>query len=164
MRTIFDPYLKRPAKRSADSNTPDFSFGWQLLCSCLVLLLINGCSSYAVIHNQPGTDVNAGPPYSLKTWAQSQKAEDFLFIVAFSGGGTRAGALAYSVMQALDHLELAEPADPAEASRSSAPHRRSTEGHQPSGSGRARSCATPDPPDPAGPPCWRAAFQTPCGR
>jgi len=73
----------------------------RLLCSCLVLLLMSGCASYGVIHNNPGTDVSEGKPYSLKTWAHSEKADDFVFILTFSGGGTRASAMAYGVLQEL---------------------------------------------------------------
>ena len=73
----------------------------RVLCSSFLLLLIVGCSSYGVIHNEPGVDVNAGQPYSLTTWAQSEEAADFVFIVAFSGGGTRAAAMAYGVLEEL---------------------------------------------------------------
>lgn len=73
----------------------------RLLFSSFLLLLIAGCSSYGVIHNEPGVDVNAGQPYSLTTWAQSEEAADFVFIVAFSGGGTRAAAMAYGVLEEL---------------------------------------------------------------
>jgi len=37
----------------------------------------------------------------MKTWAQSEEAADFVFILAFSGGGTRAAAMAYGVLQEL---------------------------------------------------------------
>ena len=73
----------------------------RLLSSCLVLLLMSGCSSYGVIHNEPTTNTDQRTPYSLKTWAQSKEASDFVFILNFSGGGTRAAAMAYGVLEEL---------------------------------------------------------------
>jgi NTE family protein len=81
--------------------TRGFTSRSRLMCVCLVLLLTSGCASYGVIHNEPGTDIAAGQPYSLKTWAQSEEAADFIFILTFSGGGTRAAAMAYGVLQEL---------------------------------------------------------------
>jgi len=95
---------KRKLDRTKDkvrSCAIDFVSNGRLLLSCLTFLLISGCSSYGVIHNDPGTDTSAGKPYSLKTWAQSKEASDFVFIVTFSGGGTRAAAMAYGVLSEL---------------------------------------------------------------
>lgn len=72
-----------------------------LLTSFLILFLLSGCASYGVVHNEQKTDVSEGKPYSIKTWAHTTKAEDFIFIVAFSGGGTRAAAMAYGVLKEL---------------------------------------------------------------
>ena len=73
----------------------------RLLCASLVILLLGGCSSYGVIHNEPSDSAETGTPYSLKTWAQTEKASDFVFVLAFSGGGTRAAAMAYGVLEEL---------------------------------------------------------------
>ncbi len=72
-----------------------------------MLLLVSGCSSYGVIHNEPSTDVSAGQPYSIQTWAQSKEAADFVFILNFSGGGTRAAAMAYGVLEELRDTPVA---------------------------------------------------------
>jgi len=88
-------------KKIVDTMTQSLVYRGHLLFVCLLLLLISGCSSYGVIHNQPGVDVSAGQAYSLQTWAQSENAADFVFIVAFSGGGTRAAAMAYGVLEEL---------------------------------------------------------------
>lgn len=90
-----------PSPGKSEPTAPGIASRVRVLCSCLVLLLVSGCASYGVIHNEPGTDVAAGKPYSLKTWAQSEKAQDFVFIVALSGGGTRAAAMAYGVLEEL---------------------------------------------------------------
>lgn len=67
----------------------------------LVAFLFSGCASYGVIHNEQEADVSDGEPYSLKTWAHRERAENFIFMLTFSGGGTRAAAMAYGVLQEL---------------------------------------------------------------
>ncbi len=71
-----------------------------VLC-CILLAFVSGCASYGIVRNKPGNDADIAIPYSLKTWANSKKAEDMIFILAFSGGGTRAAAMAYGVLQEL---------------------------------------------------------------
>ena len=65
------------------------------------LLFLSGCASYGVIHNQPETGPDTDTPYSVKTWADARAENDIIFILAFSGGGTRAAAMAYGVLQEL---------------------------------------------------------------
>jgi len=100
MQARTDSHLKQPVE-TIKHHAWSPAFSGRFLCTFLVLLLTSGCASYGVIHNEPGTDVSAGKPYALKTWAQSKKAEDFVFIVTFSGGGTRAAAMAYGVLEEL---------------------------------------------------------------
>jgi len=71
----------------------------------LTLLLISGCSSYGVIDNKPQTASSADQGYSFRT-SGSRGAGDVALILAFSGGGTRAAALAYGVMLELRDTKL----------------------------------------------------------
>ena len=93
--------LIQTIKNTADNVSQSFVNRRQMLCAFVVLLLISGCSSYGVIHNQPGVNIIEEQPYSLQTWAQSENAADFIFILAFSGGGTRAAAMAYGILEEL---------------------------------------------------------------
>jgi NTE family protein len=68
---------------------------------CLVLTLLGGCASYGVIVNEPKPAEPTGPAYSLKTWTEFKRASDITLILSFSGGGTRAAAMAYGVLQEL---------------------------------------------------------------
>ena len=100
MLTQTECSLTRPAAES-EPMSRGFESWIRLLCSCFVLLVMSGCASYGVIHNQPATQTDVGQPYSIKTWAQSKEAADFVFILSFSGGGTRAAAMAYGVLEEL---------------------------------------------------------------
>jgi len=91
---------KSPERRVEYPKLEVFSTS-RLLSSFLVLLLISGCSSYGVIHNEPITNIDQKTPYELKTWASSKEASDFVFMLNFSGGGTRAAAMAYGIMEEL---------------------------------------------------------------
>jgi NTE family protein len=93
------PSIRRTGNRA--SHRRGFVRNGRFLGICLVLLLTSGCASYGVIHNQPVKNTDTGKPYALKTWAQSNEAADFVFILAFSGGGTRAAAMAYGVLEEL---------------------------------------------------------------
>lgn len=67
----------------------------------LMLFMTGGCASYGVIHNQPSKPDANQTRYELKTWADDAHSGDFVFILAFSGGGTRAAAMAYGVLEEL---------------------------------------------------------------
>ncbi len=94
-------YLLKILAGNRESGGRGIVLKGRFLCTCLVLLLTSGCASYGVIHNKPVSNTDTGKPYALKTWAQSNEAADFVFILAFSGGGTRAAAMAYGVLEEL---------------------------------------------------------------
>lgn len=94
-------YQPKSPERKTECTQWGFVSRSHLLSSFLVLLLLSGCSSYGVIHNQAVTDTDQNTPYSVRTWAQSKEASDFVFVVNFSGGGTRAAAMAYGVLEEL---------------------------------------------------------------
>ena len=67
----------------------------------LGLLLISGCAAYGVIDNAPLSESVSAESYSIKNKAHGQVGEDLELILAFSGGGTRAAALSYGVLEEL---------------------------------------------------------------
>ena len=71
------------------------------------LLLISGCASYGVIDNAPETAAGASDSYSIRHQAGRQGSGDIAMILAFSGGGTRAAALAYGVLEELRDTTVA---------------------------------------------------------
>lgn len=69
-----------------------------LLC-LLGLALATGCSHRYV--NAPLTRINPGEGYNFQTHPRPNNSPEILFVLAFSGGGTRAAALSYGVLDEL---------------------------------------------------------------
>jgi NTE family protein len=67
----------------------------------LGLLLLYGCASYGVIDNDELSEATSTQSYSVKAQGDRRVSGDIALTLAFSGGGTRAAALAYGVMQEL---------------------------------------------------------------
>ncbi len=66
------------------------------------LLLLSGCASYGVIDNTVlTTESTSTQPYSIKGIYGREGSGDIGLTLAFSGGGTRAAALAYGVLEEL---------------------------------------------------------------
>lgn len=82
----------------------------RLLAMLPVLALLSGCTTYGVIDNQSAVTTNDTIRYGLENFNQHHRsANEVTLVVAFSGGGGRAAALAYGVMQGLrDSNMLAE--------------------------------------------------------
>jgi len=86
----------------------------RLLSGVLItfLTLLSGCSSYGAISNTP-TDVQKKssthviePNYSIQTVLSAKPQGKVALVLTFSGGGTRAAALAYGVLQALHNTDI----------------------------------------------------------
>jgi NTE family protein len=67
----------------------------------LCLQLLSACASYGTISNQPVTDVGPSARYAIDHAVHSGRSNEVIMVLAFSGGGTRAAALAYGVLEAL---------------------------------------------------------------
>jgi len=72
----------------------------KLLSVGFALLLLSGCASYGVVENEAETEIHSGRGYSVKI-SGSRGSGDITLILAFSGGGTRAAAFSYGVLQEL---------------------------------------------------------------
>ncbi|MGA9574998.1 MAG: patatin-like phospholipase family protein [Lysobacterales bacterium] len=66
-----------------------------------LFFLLTGCANYGTPKNIEIPDPRVADSYSLHDWQEGRSDSDITFILTFSGGGTRASALSYGVMQAL---------------------------------------------------------------
>ena len=71
-----------------------------------LLFLLSGCSTYGEIRNEPVKPSTSKKSYSLASFQKKFSDGDNFVILAFSGGGTRAAALAYGVLQELRDTPL----------------------------------------------------------
>jgi NTE family protein len=72
-----------------------------------LLLLLSGCSSIGKVENQPISKLSAVQPrYSASHYDRAHPLGDTLMVLAFSGGGTRAAAMSYGVLEELRDTPL----------------------------------------------------------
>lgn len=77
-----------------------------------IVLLAAGCSVHNIPINEPVNQQNAGLVPDREEPAASY-ADEFLIMLAFSGGGTRAAAYSFGVLQGLDRFQLPTEQGPA---------------------------------------------------
>jgi len=67
----------------------------------LLFFVLGGCANYGTPKNVDIPNPRVADKYSLFDWQENHSNSDLAFILTFSGGGTRASALSYGVMQEL---------------------------------------------------------------
>lgn len=71
------------------------------LIVCALSILLSACSTLHYPVNPPLQAYHPDTGYRLKTFIKAPGDEDLLMVVTFSGGGSRAAALGYGVLEAL---------------------------------------------------------------
>src|SRR5947199_2049087 len=72
-----------------------------------LLLLLGGCATRPV--NPPITQADPNTGYTFQTRQKHFKSQENLVVLAFSGGGTRAAAFSYGVLEFLRRTEVVAP-------------------------------------------------------
>jgi NTE family protein len=82
-------------------------YTFQPICVCLILLALAGCATRPVNPRIAQIATSAG--YRFETRQLHKQDKDNLVILAFSGGGTRAAAFSYGVLEFLRRTEVVGP-------------------------------------------------------
>jgi len=72
-----------------------------LISLCFVVFALSGCASYGVIKNAPLNAPGGEESYSIRSFVEKWRTGDIELMLAFSGGGTRAAAFSYGVLEEL---------------------------------------------------------------
>jgi len=77
-----------------------------------LVTFLAGCANYSTPKNADIPDPRVADSYSLRDWAMKHSDDDVRLILTFSGGGTRAAALSYGVMQELRDTQIDHAGQP----------------------------------------------------
>lgn len=72
----------------------------------LVAMMLSGCASYGTVENLDISDQDPDTGYSIRAFSSTDNDSDLSLILTFSGGGTRAAAMAYGIMQELRDTQI----------------------------------------------------------
>lgn len=77
----------------------------QALVSCLALVFLASCSTTRIV-NQPIEAIDKEAGYRLSSVKQADDSDEIIMLLTFSGGGTRAAAFSYGVLEEIRETEL----------------------------------------------------------
>ena len=78
----------------------------------LILLTLTACTAQFPVNSQTANLIKAGQTDPLvRKIPDAKRSDSLLFILTFSGGGTRAAALSYGILEALERIEVPIPQD-----------------------------------------------------
>jgi NTE family protein len=80
------------------------SFAYLLIVAASLILFASGCTHYKL--NQPLAQFDPNSGYRGKFMALPDNSDELIMYVTFSGGGTRASALSYGVLEELRKTEV----------------------------------------------------------
>ncbi|MCK7471406.1 MAG: hypothetical protein MZU95_12035 [Desulfomicrobium escambiense] len=75
----------------------------------LLMMLVTGCSHFGHYPVNAPLERSTSPATATmpRTWERRENSEELLLILSFSGGGTRAAAFSYGVLEELRATEVA---------------------------------------------------------
>lgn len=91
--------MVRATSPAAANQTLRFRFPAAVIFSCLAILCLTGCAHHPINARLESCNLTNG--YYFHTQSRPDNSRDLLFILAFSGGGTRAAAFSYGVLEEL---------------------------------------------------------------
>jgi len=75
------------------------------LYPALIITLFFLCSCAHYQKNLPQTDIHQNEPYTFDAFNQPRDADETFVILTFSGGGTRAAAFSYGVLEEMKNAK-----------------------------------------------------------